>query len=34
VPYFPGLLSPVGAFFGKIGFSLALRSLAKNLARR
>jgi hypothetical protein len=34
VPYLPGFLSPVGALAGRIGFSLALRSLAKVLARR
>jgi hypothetical protein len=34
VPYLPGFLAPVAAFFGRIGFQLALRSLAKVLARR
>ncbi len=34
VPYLPGFLSPIGAFAGRIGFTLALRSLAKMLARR
>jgi hypothetical protein len=34
VPYLPRFLAPVGAFFGKLGFTLALRSLAKVLARR
>jgi hypothetical protein len=34
VPYLPAFLAPVGAFFGRIGFGLALRSLAKVLARR
>ena len=34
VPYLPRFLSPVGAFVGRIGFTLALRSLAKVLARR
>lgn len=34
VPYLPGFLAPVGAFAGRIGFSLALRGLAKMLARR
>jgi hypothetical protein len=34
VPYLPKFLAPVGAFFGRIGFTLALRSLAKMLARR
>lgn len=34
VPYLPPFLAPVGAFFGRIGFTLALRSLAKVLARR
>lgn len=34
VPYLPRLLAPVAAFFGRIGFQLALRSLAKVLARR
>jgi hypothetical protein len=34
VPYLPAFVAPVGAFFGKLGFGLALRSLAKVLARR
>jgi hypothetical protein len=34
VPYLPAFVAPVGAFFGRIGFQLALRSLAKMLARR
>lgn len=34
VPYLPAFLAPIGAFFGRIGFTLALRSLAKVLARR
>ena len=34
VPYLPKFFAPVGAFFGRIGFQLALRSLAKVLARR
>jgi hypothetical protein len=34
VPYLPAFVAPVGAFFGRIGFKLALRSLAKVLARR
>ena len=34
VPYLPGLLSGVAAFVGRVGFTLALRSLAKVLARR
>lgn len=34
VPYLPGFLSPIAAFFGRIGFTLALRSLSKVLARR
>jgi hypothetical protein len=34
VPYLPKFLAPIGAFVGKIGFGLALRSLAKVLARR
>jgi len=34
VPYLPRFLAPVAAFFGRIGFQLALRSLAKVLARR
>ena len=34
VPYLPGFLAPIGAFVGRIGFGLALRSLAKVLARR
>jgi len=34
IPYLPAFLAPVAAFFGRIGFQLALRSLAKVLARR
>jgi len=34
LPYLPAFLAPVGAFVGRIGFSLALRNLAKVLARR
>lgn len=34
VPYLPAFLAPVGAVVGKLGFGLALRSLAKVLARR
>jgi hypothetical protein len=34
VPYLPAFLSPVAAFFGRIGFQLALRNLARVLARR
>ena len=34
VPYLPGFLSPVAAFGGRMGFTLALRSLAKVMAKR
>jgi hypothetical protein len=34
VPYLPGFLAPVAAFGGRIGFTLALRSLAKVFAKR
>jgi hypothetical protein len=34
VPYLPGFLSGVAAFFGRAGFALALRRLAKVMARR
>lgn len=34
VPYLPSFVAPVGAFVGKLGFGLALRRLAKVLARR
>ncbi len=34
VPYLPGFLAPVAAFVGRLGFRLALRSLATVLARR
>lgn len=34
VPYVPGFLAPVAAFFGRTGFQLGLRSLANVLARR
>ncbi len=34
VPYLPGFLSGVAAFFGRAGFGMALRRLAKVMARR
>ena len=34
VPYVPGFLSGVAAFVGRMGFTLALRSLAKVIAQR
>ncbi len=34
VPYLPGFLSPVAALAGRVGFALALRSLAKMMSRR
>lgn len=34
VPYLPGFLAPVAAWFGSIGFKLALRSLDKVLTAR
>lgn len=34
VPYLPGFLSGVAAFFGRVGFTMALRRLAKVMARR
>jgi hypothetical protein len=34
VPYLPAFLSPVVAFAGRCGFTLALRSLAKVMSRR
>jgi hypothetical protein len=34
VPYLPGFLSPLAALGGRLGFTLALRRLAKVLARR
>lgn len=34
VPYLPGFLAPVAALGGRLGFTLALRKLARVLARR
>jgi hypothetical protein len=34
VPYVPGFLAPVAAFAGRMGFTQAMRRLAKQLARR
>jgi hypothetical protein len=34
VPYVPDLLAPVAAFFGRLGFTMSLRSLARVLRRR
>ena len=33
VPYLPGFLAPVAAFAGRVGFTLAIRSLDKLLRR-